>query len=210
MDGKTHAAVGVAAAFLFVQPKAPTDLVIAAGVGAFAGILPDIDIKRSEVATLMKKVVAVFIVGMTLLIVQQEFTGLTITQRLNQYGIGGSVVGLAILIAFCAYGSTQSHRGFTHSLAALAVMTINSYFLFGGFLPAFVVGYLSHLVADIFNTKGEQFLWPLPQRYRLSLCASNKTAALTLRMVAYVLSVGYALSLPFGETALVIIKRILG
>lgn len=43
MDGQTHAALGAATALVVIRPVEPTTLIATAAVGAFAGILPDID-----------------------------------------------------------------------------------------------------------------------------------------------------------------------
>lgn len=43
MDGQTHAALGAATALVIIRPAEPKTLIATAAVGAFAGILPDID-----------------------------------------------------------------------------------------------------------------------------------------------------------------------
>ena len=40
---------------------------------------------------------------------------------------------------------------------------------------AYVTSYLSHLIIDIFNCKGAQYLFPLKDRYCLKLCKSGST-----------------------------------
>ncbi len=74
---------------------------------------------------------------------------------------------------------TTGHRGFTHSIAALAFVCLLSFFLWFELpLPqeaaktigfALSVGYLSHLVADFFTNKGIAALWPIRRRFGIPL-----------------------------------------
>ena len=61
MDGQTHAALGAATALVVIRPAEPTTLIATAAVGAFAGILPDID-TGGKVAPIIHKITAAFLV----------------------------------------------------------------------------------------------------------------------------------------------------
>lgn len=200
MDGRTHAALGAASALVIIQPKQPADLAMTACIGMFAAILPDIDLRNSKASNLMRKVIIGFTTTMILLQLQSYVTGVTISQRLNGLSLGVNLAGIAILIAYCVYGSAQPHRGFTHSAIAFLVSMFSSYLAFNGYVLAFTVGYLSHLVADIFNGKGEQLLWPLDKRFCLKLCSANGVAALCLRILSYIVIVAYLWTLVYGVT----------
>nr|WP_024967904.1 metal-dependent hydrolase [Pantoea sp. IMH] len=73
------------------------------------------------------------------------------------------------------------HRGFTHSL--LAVLGGMALFQLkvpqGAFIPAdalhgMVLGYLSHIVADMLTPAGVPLLWPCRWRFRFPLLRSQK------------------------------------
>ena len=65
------------------------------------------------------------------------------------------------------------HRGITHSFAS-SMFTTLCVWVFGRTAAImWFVGYLSHLVIDYLNTKGEQLFWPMPNRFCLKLCIAN-------------------------------------
>ena len=60
------------------------------------------------------------------------------------------------------------HRGFTHSLLALALtMGLGAWYLSPGNALALSIGYASHLVLDCLNRQGCPLLWPAKKYYRL-------------------------------------------
>lgn len=191
MDGKTHAALGAATALIAIRPTKPEDLVITAAVGAFAGLLPDID-TGGKAAPIVRKITAGFIAVILFFVAQAKVTGGSIIDSINSSGIAINLLGIAILIGFSIYGSTQPHRGFTHSIIACVIASFSAYLVFKGITAAFVVGYLSHLIADVFNKKGEQFLWPLKDRRCFGLCTANGLAALYTRLTSYIVCIAYA------------------
>ncbi|MGV3344237.1 metal-dependent hydrolase [Enterobacteriaceae bacterium LUAb1] len=73
------------------------------------------------------------------------------------------------------------HRGFTHSLLAIisGIILLKTKFPASTWLPAdvfqgMIVGYLSHIIADILTPAGVPLLWPCRWRFRLPLLNSQK------------------------------------
>ena len=194
MDGKTHAALGAATALVTICPTKPEDLIITAAVGAFAGILSDID-TGGKVTHIVQIITIGFIATILFFVGQAALTGSTVVDSINRSGIAINLLGIAILIGFSIYGSTQPHRHFTHSFAACTIASISAYLIFKGITAAFVIGYLSHLAVDFPNKKGEQLLWPLPNTWCLGLCTANGLAALYTRLASYIVCIAYAASL---------------
>lgn len=62
-------------------------------------------------------------------------------------------------------GAITSHRGFLHSLAAMALLSAGLYIFWPDLKReiwlAFTAGALSHLFVDTINPQGVQWLWPL-------------------------------------------------
>ena len=88
------------------------------------------------------------------------------------------------------------HRGFTHSLLAvlggLALFQINvpaDWPVPADVLQGMVLGYLSHIIADMLTPAGVPLLWPCRWRFRLPLLNSQKgnqlERALCLALVGY-------------------------
>ncbi|MXP48962.1 metal-dependent hydrolase [Pantoea sp. Eser] len=95
------------------------------------------------------------------------------------------------------------HRGFTHSLLAVAA----GLWLFQLNLPAespippdvlqgLTLGYLSHIVADMLTPTGVPMLWPCRWRFRLPILKSQKGNQLERALCLGL--VGYALWFPVG------------
>lgn len=191
MDGQTHAALGAATALVIIRPAEPKTLIATAAVGAFAGILPDID-TGGKVASIIHKITLAFIWIVCFFVCQAALTGSTVIESIDDSGMAINMLGLAILIGFSIFGDTQPHRGFTHSVLALLIASFSAYLIFKNLALAFCIGYASHLLIDMVNKKGEQLLYPMPNRWCLNLCKANGLAALCTRMASYLVCIGYA------------------
>lgn len=95
------------------------------------------------------------------------------------------------------------HRGFTHSLLAVAVslwlFQVNvpaDWLLPADVLQGMTLGYLSHIVADMLTPAGVPLLWPIRMRFRFPLLNSQKGNQ--LERVLCLALVGYALWFPAG------------
>ena len=77
-----------------------------------------------------------------------------------------------------AIASVLGHRGITHS--ALAVIGLSALLLHAGYqrgwVSALVVGYLSHLAADMLTPRGLRLAWPLKQTWAIPLCRTGSSA----------------------------------
>ena len=72
------------------------------------------------------------------------------------------------------------HRGFTHSLLAVFALLATfylkvpeSWFIPADALQGMVLGYLSHILADMLTPAGVPLLWPCRWRFRLPKRATN-------------------------------------
>lgn len=95
------------------------------------------------------------------------------------------------------------HRGFTHSLLAVAaglwLFQINvpaDWPIPADVLQGMTLGYLSHIAADMLTPAGVPLLWPCRWRFRLPLLRTQKGNQLE-RVLCLVL-VGFALWFPAG------------
>lgn len=80
--------------------------------------------------------------------------------------IKGSKINNKIGLVGKAVSATSNHRGFYHT----PILYIALYFLMNIVLPnsialGFLVGAMSHLVLDSFNSKGIMWLWPLTNKH---------------------------------------------
>ncbi len=78
--------------------------------------------------------------------------------------------------------ATIGHRGVTHSLLAVAVgiLALRWHGVSRAAVLPLVVGYLSHLIADLLTPAGLRLAWPLPRRYAIPLCRTGSPAELLI------------------------------
>jgi len=90
-----------------------------------------------------------------------------------------------------AIAALLGHRGVTHS--ALAVLGLTVLLLYAGYrrggVSALVVGYLSHLAADMLTPQGLRLAWPHRRTWGFPLC---RTGSPTESIIVLVLAGGLA------------------
>ena len=121
MTGRTHLAVGVAAALLAAGPAAGlTGLAVAAAGGAVGAVLPDLDVRDTAHPwreRLTRAGAAALLAGA---LVADAAAGWPLVGRAAETGLESVALGLAGLVALCCAARLSAHRSFSHSLLALA------------------------------------------------------------------------------------------
>ena len=84
-----------------------------------------------------------------------------------------TIAGLIALIVLVVIGLKSNHRGFTHSILALALFSTVTCLILGETWKWFAIGYASHLVIDLLNKNGESLLFPLTTKVCLNLCKAD-------------------------------------
>lgn len=162
MLGKTHMAVGIASTLAVTQPGNITEMVLAVGAGAFGGLISDIDVGTSESHRDADKIVFLSAIVVLAVILIDHFLQTGIASRVIQSsGYGRVIIGTLLLIGICAFGKEQPHRSFMHSFLALILLCFAIGLVWEKTVLYFAVGFLSHLVIDIFNKKKVRLLYPL-------------------------------------------------
>lgn len=181
MLGKTHAAVGTASALLVMGSTVahhPVSLVAGATIAAIGGLMPDIDLDSKHAkATGITSLAAVAAIGSG-----KELTSSNLTQP-NQ------LIGLLALIVLVVIGLKSNHRGFTHSIIALALFSTAVEMIAGDVFIWFTIGYASHLIIDLFNKKGESILFPIKTKVCFNLCTADGITNKVLGTLATVISI---------------------
>ena len=189
MQGKTHAAIGVATALLIMQPKTINELALGTGVAIIGSLLPDVDTSRSKAARAVSKLVLAIGVGLVAFLCFGKYIKLDNTM-IGSDNIGNIIGGACILLGVSIIGYFQPHRGFMHSLVALMLTSIGVEIMAPQLLVYYVIGFASHLVLDVTNYKGEQLLWPIQAPISLQLCKSDGVANTILCVIGPMLSFG--------------------
>lgn len=204
MTGKTHIAVGAAAALATAKyvPLALTGGVpmITGGAstlaclaaGAAGGLLPDADVSTSEASQQLRRAWWLLVAVIAATFAADALLGLDLGVQTVAFARTAGVyqvAGVAVVVAVLACGRASGHRGFSHSLVAAALFFAGAYLAVPEIALALTVGYCSHLVIDLFNKMPERLFWPVARGQSFGLCKSGGVvdgALLVLGVVAVV------------------------
>lgn len=174
MQGKTHMAVGTAAALAIMQPQTVPQIAVGAGAAIIGSLIADADIPDSKARNSVLQVGAalIIIIGGAYAIEKAFHVGIPelILQNSNIYRL---IFGVAMFFGLALYSMVQPHRQFTHSFLAMALYSGAVYVMIPSALLYFVIGYASHLLLDLLNYTGERLFFPLKKTYSLKLCKSD-------------------------------------
>lgn len=167
-------AVGVGIATLLLTANDITTIIGGTTLALIGSLIVDIDTDKSKGAKLLKEsfkgVVVLIILG---IIFQTQHNVNVLNYITENKTITQRFVGLGILVVALIIGKFSSHRGFTHSLIGIVSYTIPVYMLVGSLYTWFLIGYIAHILADMFNKKEVRLLYPLKNGICLKLCSSD-------------------------------------
>ena len=198
MTGRTHLTVGAATALLAAGPGAPlTTLALAAACGAAGATLPDLDVRDTAHPwreRLARMSAAALLVGAVLF---DAANGGAVLREASAHGLGRLALGAFGLVALVCASRLSAHRGFSHSLLALAGYAAATWLACPPLAPCLSLGFATHLALDALNYRGLRLLWPLPHGFSLGLCKTGgvvDVCCLTGALLAAALVIGQALS----------------
>ena len=176
MQGKTHLAVGVAAAAAVLQPSTASGCLAALLCGAVGGVLCDVDTLRKEGKndSIMVQLSAAAIAACVL--AADYFMKLGLCASVLSLDRQRLFFALSVFAALWIVGFFSNHRGFTHSIAACALFTQAVWVLCPAISIPFAAAYASHIVLDLLNRKGVRLLFPMKGGVRFGLFYSDRTA----------------------------------
>lgn len=176
MLGKTHFAVGMASALAILQPQTLPVLLTGTAAAAVGGMISDIDCGTSQAHQGADKIMTAAIAVTSIVIFIDYRFHLGVYERLMQNSsVSRLLTGLMAFVMICAYGSRQPHRSFMHSFPAMIMLTACMDVIYPDAAPYFGVGFLSHLLLDVFNFRQEKLFWPMKKGFCLRLCSSQGT-----------------------------------
>ncbi len=188
--------MGIASALAVTAPKNFQECLPAIVGGALGGSISDIDVNsnKSSKNTLYAKLIASGIVPISLIIDYiAKGSMINYVKTCNTTTLG---IGVVLFIALCLIGSKQDHRGFTHSLLALALFSLSVGLFCTPILFPFIIGFISHILLDILNKRSVKIFFPIKKGISFDLCYSNKTAdkiLLIIGIAVTALFLGYSI-----------------
>lgn len=185
MTGKIHSSVGMATCTLIMQPRDFNELLFCMAVGTLGGLLPDIDIRNSEIRKDIKEfAICAGITGISLIayLSTQSFSVLRFLHQIN----GIKLLAIFTLICTLLIGFLSNHRNFTHSIefnllisCSIGILSSNALFAIGVFL-----GILSHDLIDTLNKKKVLLSCVLKIRFCLGVCTADSKLANAIGIIA--------------------------
>ena len=177
MTGRTHLAVGAAAAMLAAGPAAGlTGLAVAAAGGAAGAVLPDLDVRDTAHPwreRLTRAGAAALLVGA---LVFDAVNGASLARAAVARGVGMLALGAVALVALACAARLSAHRSFSHSLLALAGFAAATYLVCPPLAPSVALGFATHLALDALTYRGLRLFWPLPHGFSARLCKTGGVA----------------------------------
>ena len=174
MLGKTHMAVGVTASMLLFQPNTLPELIFGAGAAAIGSVISDIDCSSSESSRRADKIIfaaETIVIGIAAV---EAHWHIGLYQKLmSNSSVSRIILACAAFLAICAYGKKTPHRSFMHSFLAGGLLSSSVAVFLPMLVPYFGAAFLSHLILDLLNRKGEQLFYPYQKRFSLGICSAS-------------------------------------
>ncbi len=204
MMGKTHVAVGIATAFLVLQPKTVPELITTTIGGSIGGVMADIDVKIDNSNKYAKKASMDALYGELLaaglsisLLLADFFNKGSILQTIAKYPVS-VIIGALLFIALSIIGKKSEHRDRTHSLVALILFTFSVILINGTIATAFAIGYGSHLLIDLFNKRPIRLLYPLKKGFCFQLSYADRLCNEILLIIGVAVIGFYLANMPIA------------
>lgn len=191
MNGKSHIAVGTAAAFL-INPTIGVSLTATTIMSAaFGSLIPDLDHPKSvlnqRILPVKNKITKIFIYCLF---------G-TAVMYINHLKFNNNILNLIGIILMMI--GLSHHRGFTHSafgvfifFTAVKLFTQRYGYVHEGM--SFMIGYASHIIADFCTYQGIELLCPLNNKnYKAPIRFSTGGGIESLIAIAAVVFIWYRL-----------------
>ena len=189
MMSKTHLAVGVAAALTVCRPNDLGAVFGAVIGGAVGGVFCDVECDAGQPMrdALLGRVNAGGITAILLaadwLMKTGVWTGI-LSQSAASLG-----TGLVTFIITFLIGRLCRHRGFTHSLLFVFLISFGLFCFSPPIGIAALAGGLSHLLLDTLNKKPVPWFFPIGKGFCLRLFYSNRTANTAFMWAGFTVSV---------------------
>lgn len=195
MTGKTHVAIGIAAALTITQGQPLENQLLMIVTTGLSSLFPDLDHPKSQLNQKILFFKNKFFKTFFYLAIAGLFTYAymkTNILALLLLGIGSGLVGLSI------------HRGFTHSLLGLLSYSFLVKFIATEYnveyiYVGFVLGFTLHLVADFFTAQGIKLFYPIKKNISAPIVIKTNNSA--EKLIFVVLSF-YSLALIFKNLQL--------
>lgn len=165
MLAKAHLAVGMAATLTVMMPHTAGEAIPVVFGASLGCVICDIDAEGASEKTDASRgrILCVIIAGLALLADYLRDASFLKSALIHWPYLW--FAGLAIFLITCAFASVSAHRGFSHSLLAMALETGSMWLMFPDAAAPFAIAFTSHILLDLTNKKSVRLLYPLKKGY---------------------------------------------
>ena len=174
MTGKTHWAVGTAAALCAARPTELREWVLCVSAAAVGSVISDIDVTTSDSRETLNRITAVAVLAAAAAGIAELWFHLGIIRSFDrESNLFRLVVGFGIFLAVCTFGKSQPHRSFMHSFAGWFLLGSLTGLIYPAVTPYFSAAMLSHILIDLLNRRNVRLLYPLKKGFCLGICSAD-------------------------------------
>ena len=161
MLAKAHITIGMAAALTIAAPESiPEALPVITGASLGCLICDlDCDNPREKQDSSHWRIVMFAVAAAALF--EDHHIDAGMWRSVAQSGSYLWCAGIAVFALTCAFASVSSHRGFSHSFAALILEAFSLWLVFPAAAVPFVIAFASHLILDMTNKRPVRVFYPL-------------------------------------------------
>lgn len=176
MMAKAHIAVGMAAAFSIMGPGSLSEALPVVTGAALGCLACDLDCENTTERSESSRYRAIMAAVAVAALIEDHLIGA------GMWASAGSgeqylwFTGLAAFVLVCTFASVASHRGFAHSLLALALETAALWLVFPAVAEPFAIAFISHLVLDLMNKKPVRLFYPAEKGFCLKWFYADRLA----------------------------------
>jgi len=174
MLGRTHTAIALAATAAVI--KDPVQLPLSLTIATASSLLPDIDTSNSMLRNRLNRYTG--ILTFPALIAAGYF--------LFRYKYL-SLLSLILYLTYITFAFAGPHRGFTHSLVGFTLFALILLMSSKAVLLPALIGYSTHLAADLFTPSGILLLYPYNRSFKIPLIRTGSLSDIILGFTATVL-----------------------
>ena len=176
MLAKAHIAVGMAAAFSIVRPETVAEALPVITGGALGCLICDLDCEnKSEKSDSSHWRIVMALVAAAALI-EDHLLDAGMWRSLGQNGQYLWFAGIACFVITCVFAGGSGHRGFSHSLLAMAIETVCLWLIFPAVAVPFAIAFASHVLLDMMNKKSVRLFYPAKKGFCLKWFYADRLA----------------------------------
>ena len=160
MLAKAHIAVGMAAAFSIVRPGTVAEALPVIAGGALGCLICDLDCENKSEKSDSSRWRVVMALAAAAALIEDHLLDAGMWRSLGHCGKYLCFAGIAGFVIICIFAGGSGHRGFSHSLLAMALETACLWLIFPAAALPFASAFMSHVLLDMMNKRSVRLFYP--------------------------------------------------